>query len=99
MQEKPPVWDRLKNMCCPKCNASLTEEANGYRCSKEIWDGKCKFFITRAKFDATVASLYAPKRRGFFPGDAGDDNASELNNLDTGNRRSTFEDMPTRGED
>jgi len=71
-------WDALKSMQCPKNGALLEERPTGYACTspEEI----CGFFISKAKFDTVVQSLYAPKpkRCGTFDEDG---NLSALNNL------------------
>lgn len=72
---KTAIWERLKKMQCPKCNALLSKNENimMYECRK----GKCDFKISYPVFDTVVTNLYKPKglQVGMF------DNLSELNNL------------------
>lgn len=89
-------WDHLKEVKCPKEGTNLERTGAGYKCVY----GDCGYFITHKRFDEIVADLYRPKaRRCAFAAPEPQDNGSELNNLETGARRSAFEDMPTRGDD
>lgn len=78
------IWNRLKSMKCPQCNATLIEHPEWVNCSA------CSFKIRRERFTSLVADMYAPKKNFEIIGD----NAYELNNLDMrGNKEEETEDL------
>jgi hypothetical protein len=73
-------WSALKDMKCPKCGSELVDEQRGFRCSfGRGTSAQCTFFISKAKFDQVITSLYKPRERSTETMSA-DERLSELNN-------------------
>ena len=78
MNDKP-IWNRLKNMRCPKCNGVVK---NGIL-SDEVQCSECDFRISAEKFNKIVGDLYRPKAQR----DEVEDNLAEWNNYRPEERR------------
>lgn len=71
-------WSRLKNNCCPKCNALLNCSFLDalYHCTGL----DCDFSIAEDKFDKIINDMYAPRKRTVDDFDD-EKRLSELNNM------------------
>lgn len=67
------MWNRLKNMKCPKCNKGIREFASFYMCNNR----KCEFKINKEKFDRIVDGMYSKKLTKIKE----EDNLSDLSDL------------------
>jgi len=71
-------WNNLKRMECPKCGDKIAPSGMGFRCSfGKHTSAQCPFYISSAKFDSVVNSLYKPRAQFTSP----EDNLSALNNF------------------
>lgn len=65
------IWNRIKSMKCPDCNAVLIKGQDFMQCSG------CSFKIRHAKFEEMVNDMYRTRRRERRE----EDNQADLNNL------------------
>lgn len=66
------MWNRLKNMKCPKCNHGISSTGLSYECNQK----KCTFKIGIQEFNDLVGRLYKKT-----PSKTEEDNQVGLNNL------------------
>jgi len=73
------IWNRLKNMKCPKCGNDISEVSNGkqigYGCQTKGYE--CTFFVGKEKFNQIIDNMYKNSKPIFK---SEEENLSELNN-------------------
>lgn len=53
-----PIWNRLKDMKCPRCANRIEPRGASYVCTKD-----CGFVVRKDRFDEIIKSLYNPVKR------------------------------------